>query len=129
MAVLHFDGACSGNPGIGGWGYTLKDGDKEYADCGGEKYTTNNQMEYKALIEGMKKALSVGVKKLTIVGDSQLVIRQMKGEYRVRDPKLIPLYRTAKSLEQRFDEVVYRWVRREENVEADRLAQKGKGGV
>ena len=126
MAVLYFDGACSGNPGVGGWGYTLKDGEKEYAGCGGEKYTTNNQMEYTALIKGMEKAISVGVKRLIVRGDSLLVIKQITGEFRVKDPKLISLWEVVKRLESQFEEVCYEWVPREGNSEADRLAQRGK---
>lgn len=96
----------------------------------GKKYTfsqavgekTNNQAEYLALIAGMEKARELGVKELTVRGDSQLVIRQMEGKYRVKNPNVKPLFEKAKEIERHFDRITYEWIPREKNKEADSLA-------
>jgi len=128
-AILDFDGASKGNPGPGGWGYVLylEDG-RHIEGHGGCDMATNNQMEYRGLIEGLKKALELGVKELKVKGDSQLVIMQMKGVYKVKNPNIKPLYEEAKRYEH-FMKVDYLHIPREKNRRADKLANIGaKGG-
>ena len=121
--VMYFDGASKNNPGKAGIGVVIEreDGIKEEIS----KFigiATNNQAEYSALIEGLKKAQKLGIKKLIVKGDSQLVIKQMKGEYKVKNPDLKILYLKAKQLEKKFESVSYEWIRRKENKRADYLA-------
>ena len=85
-ATLHFDGGARPNPGSGGWGFTLDDdyGSRLTSDCGSMEYrSTNNQSEYEGLIRGLKDAERHGIRRLLVKGDSELVIRQMTGQYRV----------------------------------------------
>jgi len=128
-ATLYFDGASLGNPGKRAIGVVLKTPTKTYRFKKEIGIGTNNQAEYYALITGMMLAKKLGVEELTVKGDSQLVIRQMRGEYRVREPNLRKLYEKAKELEKAFKKVSYEWIPREENEEADRLAAEAlKGG-
>lgn len=121
-ATLYFDGASLGNPGKRAIGVVLKTPTKTYRFKKKIGIGTNNQAEYYALIAGMMLAKKLGVEELTVKGDSQLVIKQMRGEYRVREPNLRKLYEKAKELEKAFKRVSYEWIPREENEEADRLA-------
>jgi len=118
-----------GNPGKRAIGVVLKTPTKTYKFKKEIGEGTNNQAEYYALIAGMMLAKKLGIKELTVKGDSELVIKQMRGEYRVRDPILRKLYERAKELERAFKKVSYEWIPREENKEADRLATEAlKGG-
>ena len=128
-ATLYFDGASLGNPGKRAIGVVLKTPTKTYKFKKEIGEGTSNQAEYYALIAGMMLAKKLGIKELTVKGDSELVIKQMRGEYRVRDPILRKLYEKAKELERAFKKVSYEWIPREENKEADRLATEAlKGG-
>ena len=97
---------------------------------GNKKYTyrkqvgikTNNQAEYLALLLGLEKARELGIKNLIVRGDSQLVIRQMQNLYKVKNQSLKQLFQSAKNLEKEFAKVIYEWVPREQNKEADTLA-------
>lgn len=126
-AVLFSDGAARGNPGPAGIGAVLKRGDgdtiAEISDYIGE--TTNNVAEYRALLAGVDRALSCGVRELEVRADSELLIKQLKGLYQVRNAKLKPLHRRALELLSRFSKVKLVHVRREFNAEADRLANLG----
>ena len=124
-AVLHSDGASFGNPGASGIGFVLKLGGEtvEYsADAG---FGTNNQAEYRALIVGLEEAVRRGVKELIVRADSELLIKQMKGEYRVRDRRLQVLKAEVDALRERFDRVRFEHVFREGNARADELAKAG----
>jgi ribonuclease HI len=126
-AVMFSDGAARGNPGPAGIGAVIKrsDGENiaEISDYIGE--TTNNVAEYKALIAGVQRALICGVREIEVRADSELLIKQLLGQYQVRNPKLKPLYHRAQELLSRFDTVKLIHVRRELNSEADRLANQG----
>ena len=125
-AVLSTDGGARGNPGPAGIGAQLVTPSgkviAEISEYLGE--ATNNVAEYRAVIAGLERAREHGVRRLTLRTDSELVIKQLKGEYRVRDEKLIPLYNKAARLLDAFDHVELRHVRREYNTEADRLANE-----
>jgi ribonuclease HI len=125
-AVLSTDGGARGNPGPAGIGaHLITPSGKLIAEISeylGE--TTNNVAEYRAVIAGLERAREHGVRRLTLRADSELVIKQLKGEYRVRDEKLIPLHNKARRLLAAFDHVELRHVRREYNAEADRLANE-----
>jgi ribonuclease HI len=124
---LFFDGCSKGNPGQGGAGAVLyKNDDEMWADSTFVgKNVTNNASEYTGLILGMKKAINEGIKTITVKGDSQLVIKQMKGEYKVNSSNLEELYKTAKTLENSFDKIQYEHVYRKDNKRADELSNQG----
>jgi ribonuclease HI len=121
---LYFDGASIGNPGPAGYGYVIRCGESVYKGYGYIGEATNNVAEYTGLIEGLKRCLELGCRELVIFSDSELVVRQLRGEYRVRSRRILPLYRAALELMGRFGSVEVQHVRREANSEADRLARK-----
>lgn len=125
--MLWTDGAARGNPGPAGGGAVLKTPTGEVLDEQSRYlgHTTNNVAEYRALLLGLERALACGVSVLEVRADSELLIRQLKGEYRVRSSGLLPLYTEAKQMLARFASVELRHVRRELNAEADRLANRG----
>jgi ribonuclease HI len=120
---LYFDGSAT--PRGSGAGFVLiNDGDEKPFESNQyflHKYT-NNQAEYTGLIEGMKAALK-HTTTLKVYGDSQLVIRQMMGQYQVRHPRMIPLYKQAMELATQFTDVEFHYIPRELNTLADALAQ------
>ena len=122
-AVLHFDGGSRGNPGPAAYGFVLDRPDGERLAAVGEAIgiATNNVAEYRALIEGMRRARQLGIRRLTVHGDSKLVIEQMKGAWRVRAEGLRALHEEARAIAGRFESVRYEHVRRGGNAEADRL--------
>ena len=85
---------------------------------------TNNIAEWSALIEGLKMASAHGCKELEVRGDSQLIIRQITGKYRVRNENLIPLYDEARKLCRNFEKISFKWVQREKNAETDALSNR-----
>ena len=121
--VLYFDGCCRGNPGASGIGAVIYK-DKQIIWKGSEFIgtRTNNQSEYMALILGLKNGLELGIKRLTVRGDSQLVISQMNGKYKVNSSLLMALYEQTKILCKSFAEVTFSHVYRNENTFADALA-------
>ncbi len=126
-AVLWTDGAARGNPGPAGIGAILKNESGEVLYTGSEflGHTTNNVAEYKAVLLGLEGALAQGVSRIEVRADSELLIKQLKGEYRVKSPGLKPLYDEARKLLGRFASVKLTHIRRELNGEADRLANQG----
>jgi ribonuclease HI len=128
---LYFDGASIGNPGPAGYGYVIRCGESVYKGSGYIGEATNNVAEYTGLIEGLKRCLELGCRELVIFSDSELVVRQLRGEYRVRSRRILPLYRAALELMGMFGSVEVQHVRREANSEADRLARKAaeSGGL
>ena len=125
-AVLNVDGASFGNPGPSGSGIVLRVGDRVVAERSEDAgYGTNNQAEYRALIEGMAEALAHGIRRLVVRSDSQLLVRQMRGEYRIKAKGLAGLKAQADALRERFDEVRFEHVPRERNDRADALAKMG----
>ncbi len=89
------------------------------------EHETNNVAEYTGLIIGMQQAAERGIRKLVVRGDSQLVIRQMLGEYKVKSPGLLALYQQAKKIERQFESVTYQHIYREQNTRADALSNQG----
>jgi ribonuclease HI len=125
--VLFFDGCCKGNPGPGGAGAVIyNNGIELWADCVfvGKKIT-NNIAEYTGLIIGLKQAAKLGIKNITVNGDSQLVIKQMIGIYKVNSENLVELYKTAKQLEKSFGSISYNHIYRKDNKRADALSNDG----
>jgi probable phosphoglycerate mutase len=120
---LFTDGGARGNPGPAAYGYVLEADDGTVLAAHGEKIgiATNNVAEYSALIAGLEKALELGVPDVTVVSDSELMVKQMRGEYRVKNEALRELSLEAARLAQRIGDVRYTAVRREHNELADRL--------
>ena len=126
-AVLWTDGAARGNPGPAGIGAILKSETGEVLYTGSEYlgHTTNNVAEYKAVLLGLAGALAQGISRIEVRADSELLIKQLRGEYRVKSPGLKPLFEEARRLIARFTSVKLTHIRRELNGEADRLANQG----
>ncbi len=125
--ILFFDGSSRGNPGNAGIGVVIVREDKKVKKLSKSIGTaTNNQAEYIALIEGLKLAKKLGINKLKVKGDSELIIKQVKGEYKVSDKKLKKLYEKVKEIEKDFEKIVYEWIPREKNL-ADKLAKNASG--
>lgn len=123
------DGACAGNPGPMGIGGLLRDGTEtvcQYSESAG--MGSNNEAEYLAMIRLLECGLSHGVQSLVCHSDSELVVRQLLGEYSVRKPHLYRLYRKALNLASEFSgSVRFVWVPRERNADADALASQAVG--
>lgn len=126
MLTLHTDGAARGNPGPAGAGWVIRDGRgkslAENCEYLGEK--TNNQAEYLALLMALKQALALGGTKVKIFADSELMVKQLKGEYKVKNEGLKPLFDEARNLLRRFESVSVAHVAREKNADADALANR-----
>ena len=125
-ARLFTDGGARGNPGPAAAAYVLEAGDGTVLAAHGEAIgiATNNVAEYRALVEGLAKALELGIDELEVVSDSELLVRQMKGEYRVKNAALIELSLEAGRLARALGRVRYTAVRREHNELADRLVNE-----
>jgi ribonuclease HI len=125
-AKLSTDGGARGNPGPAAYGYVLEAEDGTVLDARGERIgvATNNVAEYRALIAGLEKAVEVGVDELEVVSDSELLVKQMQGEYRVKNETLRELNEDANALERKVGRVRYTAVRREHNELADRLVNE-----
>ncbi len=125
--IVHCDGAARGNPGPAGIGVQITDGHgtvlAEIAQ--GIGVATNNQAEYTAAIEGLRRAAALGATELTLRSDSRLLIEQLAGRYRVKNPTLQRLHRDARAAASAFRRVRFEHVPRERNREADRLANEG----
>ena len=126
-AKLHTDGGARGNPGPAGIGVVLMDEMAEVIEeiAQGIGNTTNNVAEYTALIAGLELALTKGITELDVYLDSQLVVSQVKGEWKIKQEHLRPLAVKARSLLNRFSDATINHVPREMNVEADQLANQG----
>ncbi|HEY7117036.1 MAG TPA: ribonuclease HI family protein [Tepidisphaeraceae bacterium] len=121
--TLEFDGGSRGNPGPAGIGVVVRAADGTPLLTLGRYIgkATNNVAEYAALITAMKEAQRLGARRVKIRGDSELVVRQMTGVYRVKHPDLIPLYRQAKELFESFESATIEHNYRHKNELADRL--------
>lgn len=120
------DGGARGNPGPAGFGVAIKTLDGELVkELGGYLgRATNNVAEYSGLIAALEAAHELGAEELEVFSDSELMVRQMNGQYKVRNEGLKPLFAKAKALAGRLGSVRISHVRREENREADRLANE-----
>ena len=125
-ATLFTDGGARGNPGPAAYGYVLEADDGTLLAAHGERIgvATNNVAEYRALIAGLEKALELGVDEVGVVSDSELLVKQMTGEYRVKNEALKKLNDQAERVARRIGEVSYTAVRREHNELADRLVNE-----
>ncbi|HEY8200078.1 MAG TPA: ribonuclease HI family protein [Actinomycetota bacterium] len=124
---LRTDGGARGNPGPAGIGIVLEaPGGEVVAEVAkGIGHATNNVAEYQALLEGLSLAAQHGARRLDVFSDSLLMVEQMKGRYKVRNPGLRPLFERARQLVRDFDKVTFTAVRRERNRAADTLANQG----
>jgi ribonuclease HI len=125
-AKLSTDGGARGNPGPAAYGYVLEAEDGTVLDARGEAIgvATNNVAEYRALVAGLAKAVELQLEELEVVSDSELVVKQMRGEYKVKNAALAELKSEAESLARRLPKVVFTAVRREHNELADRLVNE-----
>jgi ribonuclease HI len=124
--TVHVDGGARGNPGPAAIAAVVSDSDGEVIDSVSQVIgrATNNVAEYRALILGIERATAHGATELEIVGDSELVVKQMRGEYKVKNPDMKPLHAAATAALGRLDGWSIRHVRRELNAEADRLVNE-----
>ena len=123
-AIIHADGAARGNPGPAAIGATIKDEQGKLITSISQRIgnTTNNQAEYRAIIAALEKAVSLGITHVEVNSDSELVARQIKGSYRVKKAELKPLYQQVKQLQDSLEGFTITHIPREQNVEADKLA-------
>lgn len=124
--IIYADGASLGNPGPAAIGATIKDEQGQLLDVVSQRIgpTTNNQAEYKAVIAALGKAIKLGAGEVEINLDSELLVRQINGKYRVRNAALKPLYQQVKQLQSRLKGFVIAHIPRQQNVEAHRLANR-----
>ena len=122
-ARLFTDGGARGNPGPAAYGYVLEAEDGTVLAAHGEHIgsATNNVAEYSGLVAGLRKALELQVPEVEVVSDSELMVKQMRGEYRVKNEALRALFAEADRLARAVGKVEYRHVKRAHNEEADRL--------
>ena len=125
-ARLSTDGGARGNPGPAAYGYVIEGEDGAVLAAHGEKIgvATNNVAEYRALVAGLAKAVELGVDEVDVVSDSELLVKQMRGEYKVKNETLRELVDEADWLARKVGSVRYTAVRREHNELADRLVNE-----
>jgi ribonuclease H / adenosylcobalamin/alpha-ribazole phosphatase len=125
-ATLHTDGGSRGNPGPAAFAYVLEADDGTLLAAHGETIgvATNNVAEYRGLVAGLAKALELAVPEIDVVSDSELLVKQMRGEYKVKNDALRELSLEAARLARQLDKVEYRHVRRAHNELADRLVNE-----
>ena len=125
--IVYADGGSRGNPGPSGCGSVLKNGETQELICGLSKYlgiATNNVAEYSGLVLGLTEAKARGYKSVEVRMDSELVVKQMLGVYRVKNENLKPLFMEEQKLSRNFETFKIVHVRREYNKEADKLANE-----
>jgi ribonuclease HI len=124
--VAYIDGGARGNPGPAGYGVRVEDLHGALIDefHGFIGTSTNNVAEYNGLLAALKYALEHGHRSVRIKSDSELLVKQMRGEYRVKNPGLQPLYQEARAIAGNLDRITYEHIRREQNEDADRLANE-----
>ena len=125
-AKLFTDGGSRGNPGPAAYGFVLEAEDGTVLDARGEAIgiATNNVAEYSALVAGLERAVEAGVGELEVVSDSELLVKQMRGEYRVKNKALQDLFLDASRVARKIPRVTYTAVRREHNELADSLVNE-----
>jgi ribonuclease HI len=123
---VYVDGGARGNPGPAAIAAVVCDAEGELLEERSEPIgsATNNVAEYRALLLGIERAAALGATRLELIGDSELIVRQVKGEYKVKEPGLQELHRQVREALEGFDQWSIRHVRREENAEADRLVNE-----
>lgn len=122
--TIFTDGASKNNPGPSAIGAVIKDqqGQTIARISQGIGHSTNNQAEYKAIIAALEEAIRLGARQVNLNSDSELVVRQLKGKYRVKKAALKPLYQQVKQLQSRLESFTINHIPREQNREADNLA-------
>jgi len=127
MIVAYIDGGARGNPGPAGYGVRVQSADGTLLDelHGPLGVATNNVAEYNGLLAALQWAIDHDARRVHIRADSELLVKQMRGEYRVKNAGLQPLYVRARLLVAQLDDVRFEHVRRELNTEADRLSNLG----
>jgi ribonuclease HI len=125
--IVACDGASRGNPGPAGIGVQITDEDGTILAeiARGLGVATNNQAEYTAVLEGLKRALELGATDVLVRSDSRLLVEQLSGRFRVRNPTLQRLHKEVRDVARSFSRIGYQHVPRERNTEADRLANEG----
>ncbi len=125
--IVACDGASRGNPGPAGFGVSITDPDGTVVEeiARGIGVATNNVAEYTAAIEGLRRAAELGASEVLLRSDSRLLIEQLSGRFRVKNPTLQRLHAEARALARGFSSVRYEHVPRDRNTEADRLANLG----
>jgi ribonuclease HI len=130
VLTIFTDGAARGNPGPAAFAYIIEQNGAPPIEAKGTLgRTTNNVAEYTALVRGLEHAARLGGRKVLVNSDSELLVKQMNGEYQVKSDDLRTLYKQAKILCQRFDAVTIRHVRRAVNSRADRLCNEALDGL
>ena len=126
ILTIFTDGVARGNPGEGGFGVIIKDADGcVIEEVGGYiGITTNNIAEYTALLNALKTSLKYKAGKIVVYSDSELMVRQLNGIYKVKNEWLLPLYKEAKKLISNFGDFIIEHIPREKNKEADALANR-----
>ena len=124
--TVHVDGGSRGNPGPAAIAAVISDGSGELVDSAGQVIgrATNNVAEYRALILGIERAAALGATELDLVGDSELIVKQVRGEYKVKDPNMKPLHAAVKEALAGIDDWSIRHVKRDQNAHADRLVNE-----
>jgi ribonuclease HI len=124
--TVNVDGGARGNPGPAAIGVVVRDGDGEVLEERGERIgrATNNVAEYRALLLGIELGAAHGATELELIGDSELIVRQVEGRYKVKDPTMRELHTKVKKALEDFDSWTISHVRREQNAEADRLVNE-----
>ena len=127
MIVAYIDGGARGNPGPAGYGVRIQSADGTVLDelHGALGIATNNVAEYNGLLAALQWAIDHDARRVHIRADSELLVKQMRGEYRVKNSGLQPLYVRARLLVAQLDDVRFEHIRRELNTEADRLSNLG----
>lgn len=124
--IINTDGAARGNPGPAAIGATIKDETGKLLATISKHIgsTTNNQAEYRAVIAAIEKAISLGAKNIAVKADSELIVNQLNGRYKVKNVALRPLYQQVVQLSGRLESFKISYVPRARNAEADALANK-----
>ncbi len=123
-AIIHTDGGARGNPGPAGIGATIKIGEKTHELKRYIGETTNNQAEYRALIMALEHAKELGVTEADCRLDSELVVKQLNREYKVKDKDLAPLFVRVWNLMSEFKKITFKHIYREDNKAADKLVNE-----
>jgi ribonuclease HI len=119
MIYTNSDGGARGNPGPGAIGIIIREDGKILTKYSAKlgNYLTNNIAEYEALIKALELASKITDKEITCILDSELVVNQLLGKYKVRDPKLLPLFLKVQKMQEKFEKIIYKHVSREDTFQ------------
>ncbi len=129
--IVNVDGGSRGNPGPAAVAAVIRDADGELLERRGELIgeATNNVAEYRAMLLGISRAAELGASEVELIGDSELVVRQLNGTYKVKDAALRGLYAEVSDALRQFEDFSIRHVRREQNEDADLLVNETLDGA